>query len=513
MVDKQKMHHDPLVDLIRSSTSSSDEAQVQRIKNAVLQERANVLARRGRLRRYMSVAGAAAAVVLLGVGIFWGVAGRLPFTTQKDVAKTKQPGSVCSPKDDQALALRTAIEDTLQDLAAKKGKACERRARRAVARLSLRSGKAADIIQSFVAEQGNAAEREKRIKPAVMLLAAMDTPAADDTAVQIIAGIQSQHLLDKALEGLVAMEPQRLLVRLLGLPETGAKVMAGLGKSDPAMTARLFWRTFKKDAEKTENLVRNLARSFPDQDAAFIRALLRAPEKSQMALVRKLGNTGNPRAWPVIKAVMAQSGPSPMVLCACGDIGATDAVPVLEKYIECADPRGAAAIASLGKIPAEEAVQALLAVKFGRRGPAPFTARGRAIDQSLKQHGLLAVNALARVVHHGPSRQIALQVLMEVFPEHAVAALCDLLPRVPRNNRAAIMGALGRLGNPDAAVALIPLLDDPESARVVHRILVQIVGRDYGRRAREWKAWWRHHLKKSNRNVFFHACTGKGGIS
>ncbi len=500
-----------LEELIRlHSPRPSDEQRIQRIKNTVLQERLRVLGRRRRFRHRIRITASAAAALLLLLVVYRLIAGFTPERGPGKPFERDAPDTASTTtKQKDGASFEAVIDRTISELSTKTGRVSRRKLKVAASSLAARSPKALSYLEEIGRKQ------DDRFEAAVMLLASIGTPASEKALIHILEDAPSPDAIDTTVTLLHSMEAEHLLSRMSALPAAGPRIIATLGKRAPSFAARLFRNNFGRKIQDgaTQPFLTELVNLLTCDHTAFTRALIRIPVGEPVALAQALGRTGTPKAWLILKVLSTHRTISAAFLRACGEIAAPEAVPLLKKYIEYGDQRGAAAIEALGRIHTGKAAQVLLDAKIGLCGPAPFTERSRAVDRSLKQQGDAAVALLARSLRNGPRQRVALQVLLDVFPDDAAGVLCECLDDTPPDITKTIIGALGRLGDPAAVRVLIPLLYRPEFALPAHRSLVKIVGRDLGCRPGQWQAWWRRHINKKQQNALFQSTNSKGDLS
>jgi hypothetical protein len=495
---------DPLDELIRrSGPEPAAPETIDRIAERVLLERARVLAAGKRRRKILiaSLAGIAAAAAIAVIA---------DLASHRDLHRIEpdhtiiavpepgpgpEPGLAPAPQHPSLPPLDDAVDAALDEVRSADAGGPGRTARSAAGRLLARRGNLVETIVESARENG------RRRTAAVEVLAALGTTRAREAIGEILdelAAIEDGGVALRDLDGRRDVLTPALLARFARLPAAGPWSIAVLAARDPASGAKVLLEERLRRKEEFPEFLGRLLERLPADPAAFAREVARAVRRADYTgFAGDLGATGDPNAWPFIEA-LASFGSAPALIEAAGQVGGSRAVPYLKKFLERPGPLGDRAIDALAAIPDPAAARAL----FDTWAGSAVFPRGRreALARALEAQGDRAVEVLAALAREGPSQAMAIEALVGVFPGRAAAVLGPLV-KGSGPARGALVGALGRLGDPAAAEALIPLLDDPRLAEKVRGSLRRLAGADLGPDPRAWKEWWKRRLEKEGRRA------------
>lgn len=179
------------------------------------------------------------------------------------------------------------------------------------------------------------------------------------------------------------------------------------------------------------------------------------------ATVEALGRLGKRWAAPIVAPMLAHPRPEVRraAALALGELGATWSAPALLRALKDPDVVGMAAL-SLGKLADRGAVRPLLEAARDESLP----------DEALPQV-MWAVGAI-----RDPKALAGLEPLLESNDDRMVYLTAE---------------AMGRIGSPDAADALVALLDSREAdlRQIAVWALQEISGETYGADAAAWRRW------------------------
>lgn len=505
--------------LIRDSgPASAEDGEIERVMGIVLEERARLLARRGaawgvRRSRWIGGAAAAAAAAVFAIAI-WIWHRPQPVETEPEGAPVVSDAGDGTRSEVVRVAPKPAIvelvEEAVAEVRGKSGPSARRAAERAARRLRAAGERAIGALVDAAGQDAAAGIA------AMEILTAMRTPGAREAVVDIIENAAAAIDIDadvilRSIRNRTDLLSPTQLVELTRSERLGSWAILRLAERTPVLAARVFWRERRRREGGSFPFLRELVRELPagppadrggpDPIRTFASRIALADRSDLVFLVEDLGRTGDRKAWFLLAAIFKTLGPDSAWLAACGRIGAVGAVPYLDRALGFLDGRGKAARDALAVIRSPDAVEALYAAWAGMRGPILPPERRDAFAQAIRGHGDVAVEVIARIARDGPAHRVAVEALVEIFPDRAGRVLVEVMEGSGVSLRAVIVGALGRLGDPAAGDALIILLGDPHLGRAARRSLRRIAGTDLGSDPGAWRDWWRLEMERTGQSA------------